>query len=381
MELKTMGRKWSQERFEKEVYDLVGDEYTVLGEYKGSNNKVLIRHNKCGDTWNPTAYNFLRNDSRCPYCSGRLKNTRVFKEEIYDLVGNEYTVLGEYKSSDQPIKMRHNNSKCNNHIYTVAPNNFISTGNRCPKCNGGVSYTHEKFLKEFNKRDDSSEYNILEKYNGTDNKIKLKHLECNKIWKTTPNNILNHQSKCPNCYGNNRKTTEEFKEEIYDLVGNEYTVLGEYKNNKTKILMIHNKCNKKYKVRPRDFLKDNGNRCPYCKASKGELKIKEWLESNNIEFKWQVRNEDCKNKRQLEFDFKIPINEDNYILIEYDGRLHYHPWDQSKKSKLELQQQKENDEIKNKYCDDNNNIELIRIPYWKYENVENILKNKLTEVI
>ena len=32
-----------------------------------------------------------------------------------------------------------------------------------------------------------------------------------------------------------RKTTEEFKKEVYTLVGNEYSVLGNYINNKTKI--------------------------------------------------------------------------------------------------------------------------------------------------
>ena len=34
------------------------------------------------------------------------------------------------------------------------------------------------------------------------------------------------------------------------------------------------------------------------------------------------------------------------------------------------------DDIKTKYCKDNN-IELIRIPYWEKDNIEEILNHKL----
>ena len=38
-----------------------------------------------------------------------------------------------------------------------------------------------------------------------------------------------------------RKTTEEFKEEVYKSVGNEYSVLSDYKGCETTIKMKHNK--------------------------------------------------------------------------------------------------------------------------------------------
>ena len=34
------------------------------------------------------------------------------------------------------------------------------------------------------------------------------------------------------------------------------------------------------------------------------------------------------------------------------------------------------DDEKNDYCK-NNNIDILRIPYWEYKNIENILKQKL----
>lgn len=59
-----------------------------------------------------------------------------------------------------------------------------------------------------------------------------------------------------------RKTQEEFVKEVYDLVENEYTVLGKYTGNKIKIDIMHNKCHNIFSISPSNFLK--GRRCPYC---------------------------------------------------------------------------------------------------------------------
>lgn len=62
-----------------------------------------------------------------------------------------------------------------------------------------------------------------------------------------------------------RKTQEEFLEEIKALFNDEYTVLGQYKNWKTKILVRHNckRCkNYEWEIAPTNFLKGNG--CPVC---------------------------------------------------------------------------------------------------------------------
>ena len=63
-------------------------------------------------------------------------------------------------------------------------------------------------------------------------------------------------------------------------------------------------------------------------------------------------------------------------LIEYDGRQHYEPvcFNVQNDKNIASAQQDHNktvhhDNIKNKYCHDNN-IQLIRIPYWDLENIE-----------
>lgn len=60
-----------------------------------------------------------------------------------------------------------------------------------------------------------------------------------------------------------RKTTAEFKQEVYDLVGYDYSVLGAYKNTTTSMEFIHNRCGFEWLTTPFSFL--HGNYCPVCR--------------------------------------------------------------------------------------------------------------------
>ncbi len=73
------------------------------------------------------------------------------------------------------------------------------------------------------------------------------------------------------------------------------------------------------------------------------------------------------------FDFYLPnLN----ICIEFDGRQHYNIDNSYFGGEEEFLRIKERDGIKNQYCKDND-ITLIRIPYWDIENIDKILKEKL----
>lgn len=77
------------------------------------------------------------------------------------------------------------------------------------------------------------------------------------------------------------------------------------------------------------------------------------------------------------YDFYLP---DYDLFIEYDGEQHYIP-SKYKGNDMEanlqlLKKIQERDKIKNQYCEENN-IELLRIPYWEKENIETIINNCL----
>ena len=84
-----MTRVKTTEQFKSEVASLVGDEYSVLGKYKTNRIKTEMRHNTCGHKYEVTPNNFLRG-SRCPKCAVRRrpKTTGQFKSEAQALVGS-----------------------------------------------------------------------------------------------------------------------------------------------------------------------------------------------------------------------------------------------------------------------------------------------------
>jgi hypothetical protein len=117
-----------------------------------------------------------------------------------------------------------------------------------------------------------------------------------------------------------------------------------------------------------------GSGCPKCKASKGEIKIRKWLDDNGYSYKEQKRFTDCRHKLPLPFDFYLPTYN---TCIEFDGEHHFKPYsftnnrddDYKYKNFLNILLR---DKIKNDYCL-NKNITLIRIPYTKLSAIDSIL--------
>ena len=62
--------KKSQAEFEKEIYDL-DDDIEVIGEYRGINEKVMIRRKSCGHEYNIIPHESYRGFN-CPYCSSKI---------------------------------------------------------------------------------------------------------------------------------------------------------------------------------------------------------------------------------------------------------------------------------------------------------------------
>ena len=116
--------------------------------------------------------------------------------------------------------------------------------------------------------------------------------------------------------------------------------------------------------------------CPHCSSSKGEEKI-DGLLSNKYVYCREYKFPDCKYKNSLPFDFYLTSFN---LCIEYQGIQHYEPIDFAGKgydwanNNLKLQQIK--DQIKRDYCKANN-IKLIEIPYWDFDNIDHILDQEI----
>lgn len=362
-----MKRK-THEEFVREVYNLVGDEYTVIGTYRNAKTKLKVRHNKgnCCYEYYVTPNNFLRG-KRCPNCAGNKKKTDdQFKQEVFDLVGKEYIVIGKYMNSSTKIKMKH--VKCN-HIWEVKPENFLNSNTRCPKCQGRNRTTKE--FKDIVRKLVGDEYIVIGEYKNAKSPVQMKHCACNHLYFVSPNNFLSG-NRCPRCAKNQKLSQEEFVSRIYDLVGDEYLVLSKYIKANEKVKIKHKNCEYMYEVTPNNFF--NGKRCPKCNESKGEEKIADYLLKNNFNFDRQFKFEDCVNENILRFDFVVYEDVSKCkikCLIEYDGIQHFEPVDFFGGIE-KFHYTVNNDKIKNKYCNDNN-IKLFRIPFYKFNEIESEL--------
>ena len=218
----------------------------------------------------------------------------------------------------------------------------------------GRLITNDGFKKHL-KEVVGDEYIPLTEYTGATNKVVFKHKVCGNVFEMRPNNIFNGQ-RCPHCFGTPKKTDEDFKQEVYDLVGDEYTFLDKYVNARTKLRVRHNECGSIYKVRPDDFI--HGCRCPYCNSPKGETVISKVLDTLNLSYETQQTFNDLKDKTYLSYDFYIP---DQNILIEYQGIQHYQPVDIFG-GETQFKTQQKHDKMKLDYAK-NHGYNLILVPY------------------
>lgn len=112
-----------------------------------------------------------------------------------------------------------------------------------------------------------------------------------------------------------------------------------------------------------------------CLVSYYNMYIKQLLERKGIDFKseYTIYIDD----KYYRFDFYLPQYN---LFIEYDGQQHFEPvrfhGNNIEEDERAFRITQEHDKIKNNYCEENN-INLLRIPYWEKDNIETIINSHL----
>jgi len=165
--------------------------------------------------------------------------------------------------------------------------------------------------------------------------------------------------------------------EIFDISYNTYN------DNSIKIKCVE--CGFLFKT-TLSMILNGKNRCNHCTnaQSNSEYITETILINNNFLYDSEVSFDGCVYINKLTFDFVVYNKTDNsiYKIIELDGQQHYKPvcfGGDKKIALLEFEKLKIKDQIKNEYCQ-NNNISLLRIPYWEFDNIENILDEELSKL-
>lgn len=433
-------KRKNTEQIREEIHQLTNGEYELIGEYKNNKTKIEVLHKTCGRSWFVQIVNF-RHGRRCPVCSRKRvsekqkKTHEQFLSEISE-IKDDLIFIEEYKGANQPLRVIH--KACNQEIiirpshliskgiqcrhcflnkrrysieevkdkirkmtngeyevlsnqyinnrtelkfihhkcgfeYTCTLDGFVSKNTRCPLCDTKSPLTKDVMLHRINALS-RTDFELIEIVNTR--RIVVKHKVCGKESNVDYQNFM-QGSGCPKC-NNYKKSHNEFVKDVYNLVGDSYTVLGQYKSTKDKIEMRHEECGNIFKVRPIHFLKYyvRCNECYYNGQSKKEEEIDKYLKSLNIKFKRQYTFDDCKNIRLLPFDFAIFDNNNNLsFLIEYHGEQHYKPVERFGGEEKFIKT-RNNDIIKEKYCRDND-IKLVIIPYTDFKNFREIISREL----
>ena len=167
-----------------------------------------------------------------------------------------------------------------------------------------------------------------------------------------------------------RYNVNEVRTIIESVDSNRLLNQNEYVDVFTNNLRVKCSCGNVYTVSLNNYMKRNQTRCSICsqKESVAEKRIREYLNTNGIEFEQEKRFDGCRDIKPLPFDFYLPCEN---LCIEFDGRHHYEPVF----SKEQMERTQMHDKIKEKYCKQNG-IKLIRISYLDGNNIETILENR-----
>lgn len=292
----------------------------IIRQHK-SNTKIKLKIKcHCGEVFY-TSFDKFKNQNKKQCTKHKYdiikhklyKGKEQFQKELNKKFKDEFLVIGEYINTDTKILIQHNSNRCNNSKWYMQPKNILKSG-LCPVC---------------------------------------RRLEQSEI---------------------QQKTHETFLKEI-QIINNEFELLSQYRGAYKPIIVKHKICNNIFTISSaRNLLKRTS--CPQCNESKGEKEIRMILSKLNIKYAEQYSYKDLYFKDKnfpLRFDFAVLGDNDNVIfLIEYDGEFHY------KKiyKEHDLKGQQERDTLKNEYCK-LHNIDLLRIPYWDFDNIEQIIKDKI----
>lgn len=289
-----MAKRMTHEDFVKKIYELSGDEYSVVNRYEKSNIKVEIRHNVCGESWEILPSNFYKG-KRCPTCAAKkkFKEQAKFDDDVKKVTNDTLEVIGEYTHCEIPITVR---CKLHNLTFDTLPTSILRGRKVCKECNA-------TYLSEVQKKSD-----------------------------------------------------KDFRSELHKKHQGSIVCLDKYVNTHTKIRFKCMGCMTEFNSEPNSVLRLSG--CPNCAASKGEMTIAKYLRDKGIKYVHQKTFDGCRNNRPLPFDFFVPSRN---LLIEYHGKQHYEPIEFFGGEEI-FKGQVTRDRIKSKYAKDNG-MTLLTIPY------------------
>lgn len=359
---------------------LVTTEKEYYENHMSSHNKFTFKC-ECGNVFTRRLDLFKsKKQYKCNSCIKEQKKNNMTlwtRQAIEDYINNNTNcelIDIIYKRSKSLLTLK---CECGNNFKTTFEKVRFRNKIQCNDCSGRKSHTIKDVKRYI---EENSECKLLStEYKTVDDKLELK-CKCGNNFKTTFYNFRKGKMCCNNCTNEIMSIKSGFDiNYIKDFIKNnsECELISTTYINAREKLKFRCKCGKIFET-TFDKFRAGKRRCNVCskKTSRGEYKTIMYLEKKKIEYKEQYKFKNCRDKKPLPFDFYLPkLN----ICIEIDGEGHYEPFRFSKDKNENIQHfvnTKKHDKIKQDFCM-TNNIKLIRIPYWKFDNIDKCLEECL----
>ena len=321
-------------------------------------------------------------NSICPECrqeARRKENLIKWRPKIKSFVEQKRCVFDHIDYVENNIMVfytcpAHNErGVITNYWYKLKERNCI-----CKFCSG-KERTDSEFKEMVSEL--HPDIKVLGIYKDFEHRVKCVCSICDTEWEVRAGSLISKRLRgCPTCgreiiKNAQRKSREQFIKDL-EAVNNNWVVEGEYINTHTPISVrckIHNTV---FSHRPCNLLNQSAS-CPMCSDGnwKTEKLVGDILQELGVKVHSQYTFPNCRGRRKaLPFDYYLP---EFNTAIEYDGEQHYYPVDFFG-GKEGFARRKINDKIKDKYCL-NNNIRLIRIPYYEKDNLKEYLVSQLNQ--
>jgi len=347
-------------------------------KYSTNSTKVRIFCNNCQKFFYQPPNSHLAGNNGCKNCSKTKKLTKEeFIKRSREIHGNEFDYSKvEIINCTTKVKIICKNQ----HETEVLPSDHFSKKKHgCKVCyNDSKKMTLNEFIK-ISKSIHGDIYNYS-CANYISSKVKLCIICPNhgEYWQTPRTHIMS-KIGCPMCSkvkaaDKTRWTTDFFIKKAKKIHGDKYNYsLTEYFGSKNKVKII---CPKHDEVMIRPDTHLNGFGCIKCTSSMPERTTETFLTKAKIKYISQKTFKTCfnpKTKRRLRFDFYLL---DYNLLLETDGPQHFFKKNNFSK-RNDFSELIYRDRVKNQWCKDNN-IKLLRIPFTKFDKIEEILKKELS---
>lgn len=373
----------------------IGDTFVVRAEDVQPNSSIYVnvRCDHCGKVFLQQYYYYTKtqekNGTECVQCKGKFNAIKSLKKRQSDFYNRALRICEQkgYKLVSKASDYINSSSIitycCPKHGIKQCRWSHFIRGIGCNECGNEIisdklRLSKSQLIEVIDKKGVSYLLNPDDYISNSIPNLRFRCAKCGDIFHTSLSSFSLNSGFCKKCgieeaTANHRLPIDAVRKIIESKNNNKWMNQDSYKTvNENSLIIKCGTCGNTFSMSLGNYRKNwFSGKCRKCsEKSVGEKRITQILDYYKINYSKQEHFDgDLHDIKPIPLDFYLP---DYNLAIEFDGLQHYKPTFGEESFKKTLL----HDGMKNNYCRWNN-IDLLRIPYWERDNIEEILSDKL----